>query len=166
MVDPYTTLLFYGGGGVVYAKALLPKRRTKMKFSPEDPGVGIGAIIEMRYRGISMQLTQIIIFAMLSGGREEEKQTIKAAHQLLHSVDSATTVAQNQLAGDKHIGEMAKHWAFFGPGISDQLDRLNKLEALRMDDKIVLSCAYAFLMARQITLELNGIEVPRIKYVA
>jgi len=128
-----------------------------MIFSPDDHGVNlVGAAIN----GPAPSMTTLMIFA-LSTGRESPQEMLRETRELLRGVDAATTVALNQLRGDENISAIARHWAFFGPGIFNQLERLDGLENLDKNDLMVLASANAFLVARKLTFELNGVAVCR-----
>lgn len=133
-----------------------------MLFSPEDPRVGLVDLMSMQLNGIAMGTTTVMFLELVTG-EAKIYQVIADTRDLLDSVDAATTVAQNELKGDVHIDDLARHWAFFGPGISNQLDRLRKLQSYSRTDLMILACCYAFLNARKMSLELNKIDVPKIK---
>ncbi len=124
-----------------------------MVFAPDDPGVSIGNFAE-----IAPAFTRLRVWA-LSNGEESVQELLDETRRLLHSVDAATTVAMTKLEGDEHISELAKHWAFFGRGIFMLMERLPE-SYIRTSDLVALIGANAFLTARKLTLELNGVDVP------
>jgi hypothetical protein len=129
----------------------------KMIFAPDDNGVSLGVFAE----GLSPVLTEVMIWA-LSTGKESPQKMLEETRQLLHDVDRATVVAMNQLRGDEDIQTVARQWAFFGPGIFRQLERISGLDGFRSEDLAILANLNAFLTVRKLSLELNGVDVPLV----
>jgi len=128
-----------------------------MIFSPDDFGTSLGVAAA----GLAPALTRVLVWA-LSTGEESPQEMLEETRRLLHSVDAATTVAMNQLKGDKDIEDVARHWAFFGPGIFRRLEILSKINGFENEDLVILVGANAFLTARKLTFELNGVNVPLV----
>ncbi len=125
-----------------------------MIFAPDDYGTNLGAAtIEL-----APALTRVLVWALITG-EESPQELLEETRRLLHSVDAATTVAMNQLMDDEDITVVARHWAFFGPGIFRRLEVLSKIDCLKNEDLVTLAGANAFLTARKLTLQLNGIDV-------
>ncbi len=129
-----------------------------MIFGPDDPGVTIANLAD-----IAPALTNLKVWA-LSNGEESVQELLDETRRLLHSVDAATTVAMTKLDGDEHIGDVARQWAFFGRGIFKLMERLSE-SYVKIDDLVALIGANAFLTARKMTLELNGVDVPLVQPV-
>lgn len=128
-----------------------------MIFSPDDYGTNL----VVAAHGIAPAMTRLMIWA-LSTGEESPQEMLEETRRLLHSVDAAMTVALNKLNGDEDLNRVATHWAFFSRGIFNQLERLSKLDGFRNEDLAILIGANTFLMARKLTFELNGVDVPLV----